>query len=87
MFDSNVGAYTLATVNGNQTSDFEFSRGGYGKFTNGLSTSMGLCYPQNCNATQIRNYTEELITSYATGIGFENITISYYEASRAANEI
>ena len=50
-YDSNSGAYTLATVQGNYNGTFEFSRGGEGYFTNGFSTSMGLCYPNSCNAT------------------------------------
>jgi len=73
-----VGAYTLATVKGTFKAPYEFSRGGYGYYTNGFSTAMGLCYPSNCNSTEVRNYTKELITSYATGIGWKDFTIDYY---------
>ena len=34
-YDSVVGAYSLASVQGTYNGTFEFSRGGYGKYTNG----------------------------------------------------
>jgi len=86
LYDSIEGAFTLATVNGKYGGEFEFSRGGYGYYTKGFSTAMGLCYPSNCNSTEIRGYTEELITSYATSIGWTDVTISYYEATRDFNQ-
>jgi hypothetical protein len=44
--DATDSQYVLATVNGDYGGPFEFSRGGFGKYTGGFATHMGLCFPK-----------------------------------------
>lgn len=46
--DATDSQYVLATVNGNYSGNYQFTRGGIGRFTDGLSTRMGLCFPKQC---------------------------------------
>ena len=84
--DATDSQYVLATVNGQYEGPFEFSRGGQGKYTNGFSTRMGLCFPKQCTEQEVRGYTEELIRGYAEGIGWTGVTVDYHRASLHASE-
>jgi len=79
--DATDSQYVLATVNGDYGGPFEFSRGGFGKYTGGFATHMGLCFPKQCTMDEVEGYTKELIKGYAEGIGWKNVNISYYAAS------
>lgn len=81
MGDATDSQYVLATVNGDYGGPFEFSRGGFGKYTGGFATHMGLCFPKQCTMDEVEGYTKELIKGYAEGIGWNNVVISYYAAS------
>jgi len=84
--DAAESQYILATVSGQYKGEIDFTRGGEGKFTNGFSTRMGLCFPKQCTTEDVRTYTEELITGYATGVGWTNVSVSYYAASKNDQE-
>ena len=47
MKDTTNGNFILATVNGNFKGDYEYQRGGEGKFVQ-FSTSIGICLPHVC---------------------------------------
>ena len=44
--DATDAQYILATVKGNYNGPYHFTRGGEGKYTDGLNTNMGLCFPK-----------------------------------------
>ena len=71
----------MATVSGNYTGPYHFTRGGVGKFTDGLSTRMGLCFPKECSASDVKYYTHDLIKGYAEGVGWTNVAVDYHMAS------
>lgn len=73
--------YVLAKVHGKYNDDITFTRGGIGKFSDGFSTNMGLCFPQTCTVEEIRGITEDLIKGYADGIGWSEVSVSYHRAS------
>ena len=81
MGDATDSQYVLATVNGDYGGPFEFSRGGFGKYTGGFATHMGLCFPKQCTLAEVEGYTKELIEGYAVGIGWSNVQLSYHAAS------
>jgi hypothetical protein len=68
-------------VHGTYEGPFEFSRGGQGKYTDGFTTHMGLCFPKQCTKAEVQSYTEELISGYATGIGWKVDKVTYHDAS------
>ena len=45
--------YVLATVRGTYTGQIEFTRGGIGKYTDGFTTRMGLCFPKQCTVKEV----------------------------------
>jgi hypothetical protein len=68
--DADDSQYILATVTGNYTGPMEFTRGGTGKFSDGFSTRMGLCFPKQCTPDEVSYYTSDLIKGYAEGVGW-----------------
>lgn len=74
--------YVLATVKGDYNGPIKFTRGGIGKFTDGFSTRMGLCFPKQCTLKEVEDFTSELISGYATGVGWENVKVEYHDASK-----
>jgi len=80
--DASDSQYILATVSGDYTGPQPFTRGGQGKFTDGLTTRMGLCFPKQCTKQEVRYFTSELIEGYAKGAGWENVQIDYHMASQ-----
>lgn len=44
--DAADSQYVLATVTGTYAGTVDFTRGGIGKYTDGFSTRMGLCFPK-----------------------------------------
>ena len=42
---------------------------------------MGLCFPKQCTLDEVRYFTEELITGYATGVGWTEVSVDYHAAS------
>ena len=59
--DAKDAQYVMATVTGNYKGTVDFTRGGVGKYTNGFSTRMGLCFPKQCTIDEVRYFTENLI--------------------------
>ena len=79
---ANNSQYVLATVTGSYTGAIEFTRGGVGKYTDGFTTRMGLCFPKQCKIDEVRYFTEELITGFAQGVGWEDVKVDYRAASK-----
>lgn len=79
--DATDSQYILATVHGNYTGPYDFTRGGVGKFTDGFVTNMGLCFPKQCTKKEVSFYTHDLIKGYAEGVGWTNVEITYHMAS------
>ena len=79
--DATESQYVLATVKGTYNGNYKFTRGGVGKYTDGYTTKMGLCFPKVCTEDEVRYFTEELILGYAKGAGWENPTVDYHMAS------
>ena len=79
--DASDSQYVLATVKGKYTGPVEFTRGGIGKYTDGQGTRMGLCFPKQCTMDEVRYFTEDLITGYATGVGWTDVSVEYHDAS------
>jgi len=84
--DATDSQYILATVSGNYSGPFQFTRGGVGKFTDGFTTRMGLCFPKQCKSEEVRDFTESLIKGYAEGVGWTNISVDYHLASQSDAE-
>lgn len=84
--DAQDSQYVMASVTGNYNGTVDFTRGGIGKYTKGFSTRMGFCFPSQCNKTEVDNFTRELITTYATGVGWEDVSIEYVTASKNNDE-
>jgi len=84
--DATDSQYVLATVSGNYTGPFQFVRGGEGKYTNGFTTRMGLCFPKQCTAEEVSYFTKDLIKGYAEGVGWTNVNVSYHMASQYDSE-
>lgn len=42
---------------------------------------MGLCFPKQCTLDEVRYFTEDLISGYATGVGWTDVSVDYYAAS------
>jgi len=74
--------YVLATVRGTYTGQIEFTRGGIGKYTDGFTTRMGLCFPKRCTKEEVVGFTKELIQGYAEGVGWKNVTVDYRTSSK-----
>jgi len=55
--DATDSQYILATVKGDYSGPFQFTRGGIGKFSDGFKTRMGLCFPKQCTADEVSYYT------------------------------
>lgn len=81
LMDASDSQYVLATVSGNYSGPYHFTRGGEGKFTDGLETKMGLCFPKQCTKEEVEYFTHDLIQGYASGVGWSNINIDYHTAS------
>ena len=86
MADATAGQYILATVKGDYSGPYKFTRGGSGKYTDGLETSMGLCFPQQCTKEEVMFYTHDLIKGYAEGVGFSNVELEYTMSSAYATQ-
>ena len=84
--DADDSQYILATVTGNYTGPMEFTRGGIGKFTDGFTTRMGLCFPKQCSQDEVAYYTNDLIKGYAEGVGWQNVVVDYHLASEYDDE-
>jgi len=78
--------YVLATVKGQYNGAIEFTRGGIGKYTDGFTTRMGLCFPKQCTLDEVRYFTEELIRGYAEGAGWTGVSVDYHAASQYDDE-
>ena len=85
--DATNSQYVLADIQGTYNGDVEFTRGGMGKFSPNLSTRMGLCFPKQCKKAEIDTYTRDWISNYATGAGFEDISISYTMSTEENEQI
>ena len=83
--DAADSQYVLATVRGSYKGAVDFTRGGEGKYTDGFTTRMGLCFPKQCTIDEVRSFTEELILGYASGVGWKDATVDY-EAASVMNE-
>lgn len=79
--DAKDAQYVMATVTGKYKGSVDFTRGGIGKYTKGFSTRMGLCFPKQCSLDEVRYFTEDLINTYATGVGWQDVNIAYVAAS------
>ena len=79
--DATDSQYVLATVSGDYKGPFQFVRGGEGKYTNGFTTRMGLCFPKQCTQDEVSYFTSDLIKGYAEGAGWTNVEVSYHMAS------
>lgn len=84
--DAANSQYVLASVKGNYEGQITFTRGGIGKFSDGFSTRMGICFPKQCSLQEIQNRFDDTIKSYAVGIGWTNVEVSYHDASKFADE-
>jgi len=73
--------YILATVKGKYNGSITFTRGGIGKYSEGFSTRMGLCFPKQCSEDEVRGFTEDLIKSYAEGVNWEDVKVDYVRSS------
>jgi len=76
----------MATVKGTYNGPITFTRGGVGKFTDGMVTNFGLCFPKVCSEKEVRSYTESLITSQAVGANWDVDRIDYHMASKYDEE-
>ena len=72
----------MATVEGAYAGKYPLNKGVQGKYTNGLVTMMGICYPRWCEEDDIRYYTQDLIRGYAEGAGFKNVKVKYDMVSK-----
>ena len=81
-YDAFDSQYVVATVEGLYIGKFPLNNGVKGKYTNGMVSMMGLCFPRQCSEGDIRYYTEDLISGYAKGSGFINVKVNYNMASK-----
>ena len=73
---TNNGQYVLATIKGDYTADYSFTRGSYGKYIP-FSTQMGLCIPKQCSIDNVKANIEPLLLRYAQEAHWENPTVEY----------
>lgn len=80
--DAQDSQFVMAEVSGTYNGTVDFTRGGIGKYTKGFSTRMGLCFPSQCTVEEVDYFTRELIETYATGVGWQGVTVTYTAASK-----
>ena len=73
---TNNGQYILATINGEYTADYPFTRGSYGKYID-FSTQMGLCVPKQCDKAAVEKHIGPLLVRYAEEAHWSNVTVDY----------
>ena len=77
---TNNGQFILATISGDYSADFPFSRGSFGKYFDDFSIQMGLCVPQQCDLQQIKDHIEPLLVRYAEEANWENPRVDYIKS-------
>ena len=66
----------MATIEGDYTADYTFTRGSYGKYID-FSTQMGLCIPKQCSIDNVKSAIEPLLIRYAEEAHWANPTVKY----------
>ena len=68
-----------AVIRGGNSSAYlePFARGGVGKYTGGMTTSIGLCMPKVCTEEDAKNMFGDLQKFGIETLGWDNATVNY----------
>ena len=73
---ANNGQYMLATISGEYTADYTFTRGSYGKYFP-FSTQVGVCVPKQCTVDEVTQAISPLLIRYAEEAHWQNPTVLF----------
>jgi hypothetical protein len=79
--DTNGGQYVFARISGTYNGDFQWTRGGIGKYEPDLVTRVGICMPSTCTEAEIDYYLRDYYLKFAEGTNWTDTSISYNFAS------